>query len=140
MTPMVDIVFLLIVFFMLVAELTRARGLDLDLSQLTDDVADLLSADTRIVVHVVPEDREGAVGGAYRYDGQSFLNQQRSLQSLAAALRSDLDQRAPDTPVFIRADRAERYERVHPILLAAARARAPRIEFIVDGQPTGAAP
>ena len=102
MTPMIDIVFQLIIFFMLVTDMTAHR----------DDPVRLPAASTASVftdmreIHItVMED------GQLRMSGRTLSDN---------ALDNILQARTPGTPVLVRADRSTPFEHVQKILMMAS--------------------
>ena len=101
MTPMIDIVFQLIVFFLLVADMTSRR----------DDPLVLPVASTGSVFADLREIRVNVgVDGRTRVSGRTLSED---------ALTSLLETRAPGTPVLIRADRSTPFEHVQKVLMMA---------------------
>jgi biopolymer transport protein ExbD len=136
LTPLIDVVFLLIIFFMLVAQITRQRVVDLELPSIEDSVASDIDAERRAVVNVVPEALVDRYGGDYRLGSNAYGRGEAGLARLAADLRARAE-RAPDTSVLLRASRDEAYERVFPALRAAAMADIASVELVVieEGAP-----
>ena len=111
MTPMIDMVFLLLVFFMTVSTLAQAdRRVKLDLpesasSEIPDDLSDrgILSLDGQ---------------------GQIFIGaQQRSLDEMQAVIKDSIASN-PELQIHIRADQATPYEAIRKVLRACAEAGA----------------
>lgn len=119
LTPMIDIVFQLIIFFMVVAQITRHRAVELtppmiDAGASRDDADDNTPP---IVIHVIP----GATAPgapAYRLNDEFFEDHDSGLAALARRV-GECIARAPDARVQVRADRLEDYARVRPALQAA---------------------
>jgi biopolymer transport protein ExbD len=125
MTPMIDIVFQLIIFFMLVAELkrTETEPLTLPLAIMTQPEG---PAPDRVTVNV---DRLGRVrvGGREYVHGDDVTPLQdlltaRAQQHLVSATISDL-------PVKIRADAEVEYKYVQWVLVACMRAYVWNVSF-----------
>lgn len=138
LTPMIDVVFQLFIFFLLVAQFSAQRTIELQLPRLAGDERDDASAATREVINVVPTERTVELGGDYRLAGRSYMNTDDGIVRLTEALRESA-QRNPGAKVLVRASRTERYERVHPVLDAASRAGLAQVE-LVTAPPAGAAP
>lgn len=111
MAPMIDMVFLLLVFFMTVATVAQSqRRVELDLpesfeSRVPDDVSarGILSVDAA---------------------GNYFIGEQRmALEEIAVAIRSRLREQ-PDLRVQVRADRATEFGAIQALLRTAAEAGA----------------
>ncbi len=116
MAPMIDMVFLLLVFFMTVASVAKSqRQVELDLpeseeSRVPDDASDrgILSVDA---------------------DGNYFIGDQaKTLEEVKAAIAARIA-RDPELQVQIRADRATEYAAVQKLLKTAAEAGAYEIIY-----------
>ncbi len=121
LTPMIDVVFLMIIFFMLVAELSRARALDLDPPR--EQGAEATSDGTLLVQidHNATPVRALAGERWYTLDDAG-------LDALTARLIG-LER------VRLRADREAPY-RVPDLVLGAAReAGVKRVDLVVEGGP-----
>ncbi|XOV75918.1 MAG: ExbD/TolR family protein [Phycisphaerales bacterium] len=125
MTPMIDVVFLLIIFFMLVSQIQRARLVDLTLPEIADAKTDE-PRESVVVINVVPQDREGA---PYRLGTLDFDNDRAGLDGLVRQLVRERE-RDPQSIVIVRADRTETYERVHPVLQAVSDAGLTRVQLL----------
>ena len=116
MAPMIDMVFLLLVFFMTVASVAKSqRQIELELPESEESI--------------VPEDASGRgilsvdAAGAY-YIG----DQPHTLESIHTAIRARI-QSDPTTQVQVRADQATKYAAVQRLLKAAAEAGAYEIIY-----------
>ncbi len=121
MTPLIDMAFLLIVFFVLVSQITSAENVELDLPQPSASAARAPGSDPRIVVNVVPAADGGAAG--YRLGKREFAPDAAGLRSLVAALAGAMKGQ-PGIEINIRADRATAYSWVRPAMDAVADALA----------------
>ena len=117
MTPMIDVVFLLIIFFMLVAQLSRERVIELDLPSYEHRQSIPLTRESRLVINVAPDDDIVPWRIAHLAFDDSPDGRRRLAEVLQHARR-----RQPDLGVLIRADRVERYDRVQPLMAAVAEA------------------
>ena len=125
MTPMIDIVFLLIIFFLVSSHLARQEvQLDLDLPPATSGhAAEEEDEVRRVVVNVLrepQEDRRIMVGG-------SLLNH----EELARLIRYESGRGVGQLEVRIRGDRTVPYRDVEPIMLACARSGVWKVTFAV---------
>ena len=116
MAPMIDMVFLLLVFFMTVASVAKSqRQIELELPASEESI--------------VPEDASGRgilsvdAGGGY-YIG----DQPHTIESIQTAIRARI-QADPSTQVQVRADQATQYAAVQRLLKAAAEAGAYEIIY-----------
>jgi len=131
LTPMVDVVFLLIVFFILVSQLTRTERAPIALPALEADLLSEAPTRERLVIHVEP--------GALRIGATRLPRSAGTQRDLAAIIRRALDA-SPGAAVVIRAPRDAPYRDVAPALAAAADAEAPDVRLVAREIPPGAAP
>ena len=132
MTPMIDVVFLLFIFFMLVSQIQRVRLVDLELPEIVDAQADEPARDSVVVINVVPRDRAGS---PYRLGALEFDGDRQGLDALVRQLVQERE-RDPQSIVLVRADRAEAYERVHPVLQAVSDAGLTRVQLLTLSEGT----
>ena len=138
MTPLIDMAFLLIVFFVLVSQVTTAENVDLDLPRPAASAAGKPGAEERIVVNVLPAQDGGAAG--YRVGRREFTPDVAGLQQLVQAIAGAM-RAQPGLEVNIRADRATAYEWVRPVMDAVSDALAAsgtaadraRVKLVVTG-------
>jgi biopolymer transport protein ExbD len=111
MAPMIDMVFLLLVFFMTVATVAQSqRRVELDLPE---------SFESK-----VPEDVSGRGILSVDANGDYYIGDQRMvLEDIAVAIRSRLREQ-PDLRVQVRADRASEFGAIQALLKTAAEAGA----------------
>jgi len=89
LTPMIDIVFLLVVFFVLVSQIVDLDTVDMDLPSPKDAAALAASDDPRVVINLIPKG-DGLVeqiqlgGAVYSTDTQWQANLSRRLAGLLA--------------------------------------------------------
>ncbi len=116
MAPMIDMVFLLLVFFMTVASVAKSqRTVELDLPESEEST--------------VPDDASGRGILSVDADGQYFIgDQQRTLDEVKAAITARLRE-DPELQVQVRADRETEYAAVQKLLKTAAEAGAYEIIY-----------
>jgi len=116
MAPMIDMVFLLLVFFMTVASVAKAQRVkELDLPE---------SEESK-----VPDDASGRGILSVDAEGTFYLGEDpHTLDQVKAAITARL-KADPELQVQIRADRATEYEDVRKLLKAAAEAGAYEIIY-----------
>ncbi len=119
LTPMIDVVFLLIVFFVLVSQIVEVENADLDLPRPQDPASVLPGEQTRIVINVLPGSG-GDVSG-YRMGNRRYAADTAGLHSLATSLAA-LYRDAPALDVNLRADRRTDYRYVEPVFQAVSAA------------------
>lgn len=110
MTPLVDIVFQLVVFFLVASHLAQQETvLELDLPAARSGQADLPGATPRVVVNVPAEGEKVWVAG-----------QEMDINTLKQLLQAEMLRRGGRFQVRIRCDRRVPYERLEPILAICA--------------------
>lgn len=136
MTPMIDVVFLLIIFFMLVAQISRQRVIEVELPRLGHAASMGIEGESRAVINVVPRDRVRSYEGDYRFGSVSYDNTPEGLGLLATALREAV-RTNPDVLVLVRAARTEPYDRVYPVIRAVRDAGVARVNLVTLRERTG---
>jgi biopolymer transport protein ExbD len=121
-------VFLLITFFMLVAQIQRTRLVSLELPMLSADETAPSAPDDSAVVNVLPIGPDGQTRG-YRVGARTFSETPEGLAELSEALQQ-LATRDANVRVLVRASRLEAYERVHPLLAAIAQTGVTRVNLV----------
>jgi biopolymer transport protein ExbD len=118
MTPMIDVTFQLIIFFLLSSRLAQQEVVEL---ALPEAVSSTQSSDDRprLSVNVSPDGRV------------LFGNTEAPPREMARLLRGQRDRLGSDLEVRIRADRSVPYGFVEPILLACAEANIWNVTFAV---------
>jgi|GEM_PF-269263 len=136
LTPMIDVTFLLIVFFALVSRLSDNERVDMSLAQVREGAAIRADEEARVILNAIPA-QDGTIGG-YALAGKLFDATPDGIAALAEALALEY-QRQPRLAVRLRADRATRYEWVEPAMRATTTAARlagggalPRLDFVVE--------
>ncbi len=128
MTPMIDVVFLLIIFFLLSSHLAQQEvQLELDLPDAASGQTPPEKEGRRVVINVLPEPRAGRqvmVGG--RLVGGDELAQMIAYESRRAG-----DETPSRLEVRIRCDRQVPYRVVEPLMVACARSGVWKVTFAV---------
>lgn len=120
MTPMIDVTFLLIIFFLLSSHLAQQETqLELCLPSATSSQQATDSSRPRLLVNVRP-------------DGRVVLGSSETTRNeMRGRLQIERERLGPDLEVRIRADRSVPYDVVEPILLACADAGIWNVTFAV---------
>lgn len=117
MTPMIDVVFLLIIFFMLVAQITRQQVVELDLPNFTPSAAVPVLEDGRLVLNIVPRAERIRHGTLYIAGGLSFAagtsEEGRLVEVVRATAQRQQSGSGQPLEVLLRASDDERYAVVH---------------------------
>lgn len=136
LTPMIDVTFLLIVFFVLVSQIVEVENVELALPELFEPATELPGEEQRAVINIVPG--SGGLAREYRVGGHSIPPAPDGTEALVAHLTTRLEEN-PALRVNLRADRSTHYEHVQPVLQAVATAAArlgpgraqPRINLVI---------
>jgi biopolymer transport protein ExbD len=136
LTPMIDVSFLLIVFFALVSGIANREQAKMSLSRVREGVAARPDDDARWVLNVLPA-ADGASAG-YALNGATYAADADGAARLAEAL-ADGYRANPRLEVNLRADRATHYRYVEPAMRAATTAARlagggalPRLNLVVE--------
>ena len=109
LTPLIDVVFLLLIFFMVTTTFTKETRLLIDLPEADGEVADNSSAPLELVI---------AKDGSYAVNGQNLIN--RDIKTIMAALK-DAAAGNTDIPLVITADAEATHQAVITAMDAAGR-------------------
>ena len=129
MTPMIDVTFLLIVFFVVVSQIVDRDAIPLDLPAPNHAASGILDSSEHVTVNLVPlsggEISEIVVGGhTIAVD---------AMDELTSIVNTRLQGGATD--VHLRADRATKYSYIHQAIEAIrAVGTTPRVQLVVDGE------
>jgi len=114
LTPMVDVIFILTIFFMLVSRFSAAEQVPMDLPKPDESRARVVQMPERVVVNC----RIGAADGSALYSiGPNRPEPLAVIDERLAALQ----QQSPDFKVVVRADRRIHYEHVRAVMRVIAR-------------------
>ncbi len=119
LTPMIDVTFLLIIFFVLVSQIVEVENADLDLPRPQDAASELPGEQPRVVINVLRGAGGDAVG--YRLSNQRYMADTAGLEALARNLAA-MYQQNPALGVNLRADRRTDYRWVEPVFQAVSAA------------------
>ena len=118
--PLIDVVFLLIIFFMVVSQFTQIEIDTLDLPQAAQGESPTEPLDKQIILNVHPD-------GKIRIAGQDF-----TVDSFEFLLQSKLDLISPeDLSILIRGDRKTPWRLVRPLMEACGRHAISRVRVAV---------
>jgi biopolymer transport protein ExbD len=136
LTPLIDVSFLLIVFFALVSGIASREQAKMSLSRVREGVAARPDDDARWVLNVLPAS-DGASAG-YALNGEVYAVDADGAERLAEALAEGY-RANPRLEVNLRADRATHYRFVEPAMRAATTAARlagggalPRLNLVVE--------
>lgn len=124
-TPLIDVVFQLIIFFMLVNNIVSSENLEMVVPSLEDARTRAMSEDNRVVVNMAPLQGRTGTGNPLLIDGaagavQVSLKKFYDMDDLSGvtAMLQEARAKNPDVEVLLRADSALYYEQVQPLMAA----------------------
>ncbi|MES1951061.1 GTP cyclohydrolase I [Salinisphaera sp. S4-8] len=118
LTPLIDVVFLLLIFFMVSSRFIDEKQLELELPGAAS--AQAVASEQAVIVEINAD-------GGYRVDGRGL-----AANALVASLLS-LRAQYPDRPLRLRADGAASHAAVVRAMDAAAQAEFDRVEIATGG-------
>lgn len=124
MTPMIDVVFLLIIFFLVSSHLAqRENRIPVDLPSASSGQDDVAQSNPRVTLTV-------------KADGETWLaGEIVDMAKLPSRLTDHRHRLGDDLEVRIRCDRTVPYHRIEPVLNAAAESSIWNVTFAVVPQP-----
>ncbi len=129
MTPMIDVTFLLIVFFVVVSQIVDRDAVSMDLPAPNHAASGFLEASEHVTVNLVPL-QDGTISSIV-VGGHTIAAD--ALEELTSIVNTRLQGGAVD--VHLRADRATKYSYIHKAIEAIrAVGTTPRVQLIVDGK------
>jgi len=115
LTPMIDVTFLLIVFFVLVSQIVEVEHVPMELPEPADPATERAGDEQRAVINVVPAPAGGIRG--YRVGGNAFAAGPEGIALLTAHLRTVFSAN-PTISINLRADQSTHYKYVEPVMQA----------------------
>jgi biopolymer transport protein ExbD len=119
LTPMIDMTFLLIVFFVLVSNVSNVESQEVNLPRPDDPASEQPGEEFRAVVNVIPGEAGEVLG--YKLGGRTYAAGREGIEPMAAHLAA-LYAANPGLSVNLRADRQTAYEWIEPVMQAVSRA------------------
>lgn len=130
MTPMIDIVFQLIIFFMLLVDMSRQELARLVLPEAIKSVEDNERKEGQIVVNIMADGEYQIGGKKYQQEGLKALFQERREMP---EYQDPADPNFVSYPLLIRADGAAAYEHIQWLLMASVRyGRVQKLQLITQ--------
>ena len=131
LTPLVDVTFLLIVFFVVVAHLSSNERIPMPLAQVDNAETAPDKLQRRLVINVIPQPRREAMRGDYLVGVRTFGGSAADLARLQVMLAlHQADQ--PGAAAVVRAARNESYDRIHPVLEACRGAGMTDVRLVTE--------
>ncbi len=140
MTPLIDVVFQLIIFFMLVNDIVGQEAVQMIVPKLTEArTRELGEIESRVVINIAPQpynpaDRQG--DAMLNTDGRALYVQigfqQFDFNNLAGmtTFLQEFKAKFPEGQVLLRADAAIRYDHVQPVMTAITSAGISKINLV----------
>ncbi|MFG0253110.1 MAG: ExbD/TolR family protein [Phycisphaerales bacterium JB038] len=125
LTAFIDVTFLLIIFFILVAQISSSERPNLPLPQVEDRASSPLERGERLVINCAHRG-EGAL---YTIGTTSFAGES-GLRQLRERVRAWCDSQSEE-PLAVRAERTLPYEHIDPLLELLREARVTEVELVV---------
>jgi biopolymer transport protein ExbD len=131
-TPLIDVVMCLIVFYLIVAKLASDRMLPVDLPEARQGMSD--EAQRPIIISVGPSPE----GVSIEVQGKAIVGNDEARLAFVRVAVESLTKERPDAPVHLRADRALEYARVRPVVEACRQAGVKSLLLVAsrDDAPT----
>jgi biopolymer transport protein ExbD len=118
LTPMIDMAFLLIVFFVLVSRIVDVQSAEMDLPRPHDALTEKPGDDRRLVINVLPElGRTTGKASTYRLGTADFPPDEFGFKAMTREIAAAFTAN-PAINVNVRADRSVHFEFVEPVLQA----------------------
>ncbi|MEE2681113.1 MAG: biopolymer transporter ExbD [Planctomycetota bacterium] len=135
LTPMIDITFLLVVFFVLVSTISEVESVEMELPDPTPAASSPPSNEPRSVINVIPGPEGEAT--SYRFNGVDLPLGPAGISEMRRRI-TELYIANPDLQINLRADRRTEHRHIAPILrgiteaatLAGGRSKA-RVNLVV---------
>jgi biopolymer transport protein ExbD len=121
MTPLIDMVFNLVVFFLISSHYANETDIPVELPRATTSKSD--EEDPRRLVVTITNDEE-----------LHIADQSIDLPQLKELVRDELDRHGPEFAVQIRSDRRVPYHAVEPLLMECSRLGVKRFGFKTAGE------
>jgi len=131
LTPLVDVTFLLIVFFVVVAHISSNERIPMPLAQIEDSETAPDKLQRRLVINVIPESQRVSMRGDYLVGNNTFTASIESLARLQDML-AIRQASQPGVSAVVRAARTEPYDMVHPILEACRNAGMTDVRLVTE--------
>ena len=119
LTPMIDMTFLLVVFFVVVSQISEIENVEMELPKPQPSASAPPPEETRSVLNVLPGEDGKAIG--YRLNSIDFPLGDRGIESMRTEL-TRLYRTQPDLRINLRADRRTRQRNIEPVFTAINRA------------------
>lgn len=133
-TPLIDVVMCLIVFYLIVAKLASDRQLPVDLPEARQGITE--EAQRPIIISVAPAPE----GVAIEVQGRAIVGADDARLAFVRAAVESLTAERPNAPVHLRADRALAYAQVRPVVEACRQAGVRSLLLVTSRDDAPASP
>lgn len=136
LTPMIDVTFLLIVFFVLVSQIVDLDQVDMDLPKPIGHEGTSPDEKPRIVLNIEPDGTGGCL--SYRMGANAWPCTELGSQEVSTRVQQELNKN-PNLQINLRGDKKTNYKFVQPLLdaitKAASRSGVPEVQvnFMITG-------
>ncbi len=134
LTPLIDVTFLLIVFFVLVAQITNSQIVDeikLPEPENAVSIEPPPNDPARLTLNVLPQNTTKNSIASYRLGSRDYPATPFGITTLTHALQA-AQQKNPAITIDLRADKSTPYSRIFPALNATSRAGITRLNLLVQ--------
>ncbi len=129
LTPMIDVTFLLIIFFMIVSQITQSETDPIHVPRPTNSQARELKYANKLIITLVHDGE----GGVARYKvGSRLARDMEVVRTIAEESRRSAEALGERLDVIVRADRDVRYSYVRPVLEAIAKAGLENVNLAAE--------
>lgn len=137
MTPMIDVIFQLIIFFMLVNRIIAEETVEMIPPELEEPKTRELATENRVTVNVAPHEYDRKrKPGELNYPGDARLVKVgldtfdiEDMEGVTKALK-EAKELNPDVEVLLRADAALFYDQVQPVMQAITSAEITKVNLV----------
>lgn len=137
LTPMIDVTFLLIIFFMLVSQITQSEVDPIHVPRPTDSQAREMKYTNKLIITLVHDGE----GGVRRYKvGSRLATDMEQVRAIAEESHRLAEAEGERLDVIVRADRDIRYRHVRPLLETLAKSGLENVNLAAETTNHGLAP
>ncbi len=129
LTPMIDVTFLLIIFFMLVSQFTQSETDPIHVPRPTDSQAREMKYPHKLIITLVHDGE----GGVRRYKvGSRLAPDMETVRRIAEESNRIAESEGETLAVIVRADRDVQYQYVRPVMEAIAEAGLQNVNLAAE--------
>ncbi|MCG3138412.1 MAG: hypothetical protein HJJLKODD_02276 [Phycisphaerae bacterium] len=130
LTPMIDCVFLLIIFFVTVSRYISAENINIVLPNPQYSLAQPIELPDRTVLNCqfIPDSEDGNTGTVHYQLGATIITDLDDLQARLQQIRQD----RPDVQIVVRADRRLEYQYIRDAMMCIAKANIKNMNIAAE--------